>query len=104
MPRGVGSGAGEFADGLMSKFMVLWLVLFSVTIRDADSAAAGAGLGYMDPGRAPIAEDLPYELVGERERPGAKEPLDARRRPRRSMSQCQRAASTPESTTFEGQI
>ena len=37
----------------------------------------------MDPGRAPIAEDLPYELVGERERPGAKEPLDARRRPRR---------------------
>ena len=82
MPRGVGSGAGEPADGL-SNYLVLWIVLFSVTIRDADSAAAGAGLGYMDPGRAPIAEDLPDELVGERERPGAEEPLDARRRPRR---------------------
>jgi len=33
----------------MSKFMVLWIVLFSFTIRDADSAAAGAGLGYIDP-------------------------------------------------------
>ena len=30
LPRGIGSGAVEFADGLMSKFMVLWLVLFSV--------------------------------------------------------------------------
>ena len=51
----------------MSKFMVLWLVLYSVTIRDAYLAAVGAGLGYMDPGRAPIAEDLPGDLVGERE-------------------------------------
>ena len=54
MPRGVGSGAGEPADGL-SNYLVLWLVLFSVTVlglvgrarvpRDADSVAAGAGLG-----------------------------------------------------------
>ena len=29
--------------------MVLWLVLFSVTIRDAYLAAVGAGLGYIDP-------------------------------------------------------
>ena len=34
----------------MSKFMVLWLVLFSVTtVRDAYLAAAGASLGYIDP-------------------------------------------------------
>ena len=52
-------------------------------MRDAYLTAVGAGLGYMDPGRAPIAEDLPDELVGERERPGAEEPLDAWRRPRR---------------------
>ena len=63
MSRGVGPGAGEPADGL-SNYLVLWIVLYSVAIRDADSAAAGAGLGYMDPGRAPIAEDLPDELVG----------------------------------------
>ena len=65
MPRGVGSSAGEPADGL-SNYLVLWIVLFSVTVPGlVGRARVRACRRFLDGGRGlgPIDEKIQCQLM-----------------------------------------